>query len=295
MTRLVIRRNVFFLRVKSPVPARHPDDSGEIRRRPFRRFGVDAGFVLAHIGNLASGCNDSLHLAGCAGRNEACSVVHPHRSRHRNNQSPTSCPRETLAVGLVRKESTMNRWQWMASLGILLFSSTGCLHHHTRHQAACGPECSECDPGTACGPMGCRRPVRDALGNIFACGCGRTGCVPGPVGWMQGGLNYSSHLCPSYGTAGHGCGTGAFAAGMAHGEACASGACGSAGAMAGGACGAGGVPTGLPGSGPGGLAGMHPQPPMINPGPPSAQVAYPYYTHRGPRDFLLDNPPSIGR
>jgi hypothetical protein len=30
-------------------------------------------------------------------------------------------------------------------------------------------------------------------------------------------------------------------------------------------------------------------------GPPSAQVAYPYYTTRGPRDFLLDNPPSIGR
>lgn len=28
-------------------------------------------------------------------------------------------------------------------------------------------------------------------------------------------------------------------------------------------------------------------------GPPSAMV-YPYYTIRGPRDFLLDNPPSIG-
>lgn len=26
-----------------------------------------------------------------------------------------------------------------------------------------------------------------------------------------------------------------------------------------------------------------------------AQVAYPYYTTRGPRDFLLDNPPTIGR
>jgi len=24
-------------------------------------------------------------------------------------------------------------------------------------------------------------------------------------------------------------------------------------------------------------------------------VAYPYYTLRGPRDFLVDNPPSIGR
>jgi hypothetical protein len=33
----------------------------------------------------------------------------------------------------------------------------------------------------------------------------------------------------------------------------------------------------------------------FTPGPPSAQVGYPYYSHRGPRDFLLDNPPSIGR
>ena len=30
------------------------------------------------------------------------------------------------------------------------------------------------------------------------------------------------------------------------------------------------------------------------PGPPTAQTAYPYYTLRGPRDFLLNNPPSIG-
>jgi len=30
-------------------------------------------------------------------------------------------------------------------------------------------------------------------------------------------------------------------------------------------------------------------------GPPSPQYANPYYTVRGPRDFLTDNPPSIGR
>lgn len=30
-------------------------------------------------------------------------------------------------------------------------------------------------------------------------------------------------------------------------------------------------------------------------GGPAAQVAYPYYTVRGPRDFLNPNPPSIGR
>jgi hypothetical protein len=28
---------------------------------------------------------------------------------------------------------------------------------------------------------------------------------------------------------------------------------------------------------------------------PAAQVAYPYDTTRGPRDFLMDNPPTIGR
>jgi hypothetical protein len=32
----------------------------------------------------------------------------------------------------------------------------------------------------------------------------------------------------------------------------------------------------------------------FSPGPPVAQTAYPYYTLRGPRDFLLNNPPPIG-
>ncbi len=29
-------------------------------------------------------------------------------------------------------------------------------------------------------------------------------------------------------------------------------------------------------------------------GPPTAQVAYPYYTVRGPRDFFLDDPQPLG-
>jgi len=32
----------------------------------------------------------------------------------------------------------------------------------------------------------------------------------------------------------------------------------------------------------------------FNPGPPVGQTAYPYYTTRGPRDFLQNNPPTIG-
>ena len=33
----------------------------------------------------------------------------------------------------------------------------------------------------------------------------------------------------------------------------------------------------------------------FTPGQPTGQVAYPYYTVRGPRDFLLNDPPTIGR
>jgi len=32
----------------------------------------------------------------------------------------------------------------------------------------------------------------------------------------------------------------------------------------------------------------------FTPGPASAAVTYPYYTNRGPRDFLAKSPPSIG-
>lgn len=40
---------------------------------------------------------------------------------------------------------------------------------------------------------------------------------------------------------------------------------------------------------------LYTQQPFAGPnGPPTGQYAYPYYTTRGPRDFLVDNPPSIG-
>jgi hypothetical protein len=38
----------------------------------------------------------------------------------------------------------------------------------------------------------------------------------------------------------------------------------------------------------------HQRPELGPPGPPTGTVGYPYYTLRGPRDFLVDNPPSIG-
>ena len=41
-------------------------------------------------------------------------------------------------------------------------------------------------------------------------------------------------------------------------------------------------------------AGGYPEQTTFNPSPPTGQTAYPYYTTRGPRDFLQANPPSIG-
>lgn len=52
-----------------------------------------------------------------------------------------------------------------------------------------------------------------------------------------------------------------------------------------------GLSTGLAGHRAGRVMAAQP----VAPGPPSGTVGYPYYTTRGPRDFLLDNPPSIGR
>jgi hypothetical protein len=40
--------------------------------------------------------------------------------------------------------------------------------------------------------------------------------------------------------------------------------------------------------------GGYPEYPAFNQGPPVGQVAYPYYTVRGPRDFLRNKPPTIG-
>lgn len=38
----------------------------------------------------------------------------------------------------------------------------------------------------------------------------------------------------------------------------------------------------------------HQRPELGPAGPPTGTVGYPYYTLRGPRDFLATNPPSLG-
>ena len=149
----------------------------------------------------------------------------------------------------------MNRWLWIGSLAGLLVVSTGCLRHQTRGGCSTGTcHSGACSSGTcqtgACSGGACQTGGHGLLGKMQgAGGCNncvgcRTGCVAGPLGWQQGGHDYSSHLQP--GMLGHR---------ASH--------------------------------------AINSQP--FTPGPPSAQVAYPYYTVRGPRDFLLNDPPTIGR
>ncbi len=79
-----------------------------------------------------------------------------------------------------------------------------------------------------------------------------------------------------------GCGGGGWAGGGCNdGCGCNDGGCG------GGGCGPGGCHAARPPRNSGGQD-------VFADGPPSGQVAYPYYTNRGPRDFLARNPQSIG-
>jgi len=165
----------------------------------------------------------------------------------------------SIASADSRKELTMNRLLWIASAAIFLTGTTGCLHHNTRS----GCKNGNCNTG-ACANGNCGKPAGGMLarhgGGCKSCGqgSGRNGCQAGPLGWQQGGHNYSDHLGPKY--PGN-FGSGAIAQHLAPGHA----------------------------------AAQQLQSQPFNPGPPTGTVAYPYYTHRGPRDFLLDNPPSIGR
>ncbi len=95
------------------------------------------------------------------------------------------------------------------------------------------------------------------------CNCGGPiGCRPCKMGWQRGGTDYQRFL------SGH------------RGDNC-NGNCGQTCGVAGGHGGQ--------------YANAQPAGAGEASGGPMAQVAYPYYTTRGPRDFFLDNPPTIGR
>ena len=177
----------------------------------------------------------------------------------------------------------MNRWLLIGSLAGMMFAFSGCSSTGSKSgcsgggggifgsSAACGPGCSN----GKCGGVGGGR-----LAGKFAGGNGHGGGCNGNCGGnCGGGLK----------------GLGSRAAGLLGANPCGGGRTG---------CRAGAI-----GWQQGGLDySSHLQPGLMGhnaaqnlnarpftPGPPTGQVAYPYYTVRGPRDFLVDNPPTIGR
>ena len=166
----------------------------------------------------------------------------------------------------------MNRWLMIGSIVGFMVCSTGCLHHNLR-SSGCHGSSSSCSSGK-CGKGILGRLSQNPNGN---CGCqsGECGCPSGACGDCQNGA--CGGQCGNGGCLG-GCGrTGCVA--------------GPLGWQQGGLDYSSHLNPGLLGHG----AGARLQNQPFTPGPPSAQVGYPYYTHHGPRDFLMDNPPTIGR
>ena len=218
-------------------------------------------------GNLRSAYHHEFEVSVLVALIVCTAGVVPDDGIHGEDQSSTDDFRRTMSVVRIsspkpkrrdmrrdaRKDSAMNRWLLIGSLAGLLIGSTGCMQHSLRGGCASGGCASGACSTDGCNNGACGNSCQSGnstglLGKLCGGGCGhcggRAGCQAGPLGWQQGGLDYSSHLNP-------------------------------------------------------GLLG-HDAPSALNnrpftPGPPTAHVGYPYYTVRGPRDFLMDNPPSIGR
>ncbi|TWT79374.1 hypothetical protein CA13_07740 [Planctomycetes bacterium CA13] len=176
----------------------------------------------------------------------------------------------------------MNRWLMIGSLVGLMLTSTGCLHHNLRGGGGCSS--NQCDSGS-CGGKG-------ILGKL---------CSSNDCGDCQSCGPCGDQSCGGCGNGG-GCGIAGCQGGCGNG-----GGCGIAGCQGG--CGRSGCVAGALGWQQGGHdysshlnpgllghgAGARLQSQPFNAGPPTGQVGYPYYTHHGPRDFLMANPPTIGR
>lgn len=175
---------------------------------------------------------------------------------------------------------------------VLTASSSGCCcldRLFFRPWGCCANRCSACD-GSACGGGGCGGGCCGGASN-----CGNSCDALGPVGsgWTGWGAwrGWNGGWHGGCGSCGGGCcannGYPGPIGGLPGG-----GPCNCPNCMARKGRGVGpGAPDGSYVGGPGGYAngaGGYPG------GPPSGQVAYPYYTTRGPRDFLAKNPPSIG-
>lgn len=162
----------------------------------------------------------------------------------------------------------------LAATALMLLASTGChglnLSRHAGHRSA--GTCQACNQQAAQAQLAPAPAAYNAA----------------PAGYAAAPVNYGEPVAYGYGP------YNGPAYGGAYGGACPGGHCGH-GHHGGYGHGYGG-PLHFGTRGAHGFPHHHQAREYTGPqGPPTAQVAYPYYTIRGPRDFLMNNPPSIGR
>ena len=213
--------------------------------------------LVAVVSMVTTGCTSGRMMGrGCGG--QACGVTTSQRAPRPAMMRPFSCFTKQCSHDCDASCGCDPACGCDASCGC--DPACGC-------DASCG-----CDP--ACGCDTCADPCCSASCCEGCCsdmgdcanGCfGADGCSDGTCRMDRGGMGAGGQ------------GSGCRFCGGAGCNNCRGG--GFAGAIASGLC---------------PHAGGYPETPNFNPGPPTGQTAYPYYTVRGPRDFLRDKPPTIG-
>jgi len=201
---------------------------------------------------------------------------------------------------------SMNRLFFALAL-LAAAAAGGCRACSPQSGCGCGDACygeTSCGCGDACyGDPSCGCGCGDPCS--APCNCGECGCCDEcranvcdngggycPPVCPQGGCNAFQRYCPNCACGDccqAACGEGGCCGGWSGDYDCSPYACCGTGC---GACGGCGCPCCAPG--PGCCCASGDQNYNFAPGPPTGQTAYPYYTVRGPRDFLQSNPQPLG-
>lgn len=213
---------------------------------------------LALVGLATTGCTSSRVFSPQARQGGGAMNV-------AQRQAKRMAPRSSVMKKFLAKSETSQNIQVDNEIELASYGGGRC-RAGGGLMAACVNACrGGCDDG-CCDDVCCAEPCSDPC-----CGCDDTCCDSGCCADPCCGDTCGGSGCCDMGCCDTGCSS-----------------CGGRG------CGMGQRMVGRIASGCCPHAGGYPEAYNFNPSPPSGQVAYPYYTVRGPRDFLRNNPPSIG-
>ncbi len=181
--------------------------------------------------------------------------------------------------------------QLLVAVAMVCLATTGCVNSRFMSRKSCGPACHVARSQSA--------PRPDIIRTAFrSCGCDDVCCgdsCDASCGCSDSCCNASCGCSDGCCDASCGCSDGCCDASCGCSDSCCGEGCGSGCSSCGGAgCGLCQRMVGRVANGFCPHAAGYPEMYNFTPSPPVGQTAYPYYTVRGPRDFLQSNPPSIG-